>query len=517
MNYREINNRFQFTRENNFYFELIKIDYRNFQQFYVLFNRFRQKLRNDECIDDDYWNLFIQVINQYRYKCSLLPISFNSETSVSRDDDNDMIESIKNVAERYPDYDVIIKEIVILWNYLRSKNENPYAEKIVEICKRFKSEKVTLIYKDYKMETQDREFLLNICSNLSFKNLRQYKIQNEINDVTIFLGSRSWYENDLFTMPISKKIIFIGYNGIYRSKKEIPVFRSLLWNIQNEKNNNPITVLDTETNISLDENIRDQPDRIHDEIAMKILTKKLNIDHHYAEKTTCRKVNFKSNHICFLRNDEHDHTQQLLIIDGDDKKIKSTNIDKISVGDFVLLRMEGMGNEIVDEANKFLGKKYEELRGIQFEWKKLLKDHIKSFGINRLVNSLIKEGVNAYASKVNFWAYNERNIKTKNPDDFRKLLRILGKEDQFDYWFLCLKQIDNAHRKVQPKIRKILLNVIVKSELSKLYSEGFQEFSLPHTASKLGIFEVERIANEDSELPTAIMDQPIPVNMHNLI
>ena len=49
-----------------------------------------------------------------------------------------------------------------------------------------------------------------------------------------------------------------------------------------------------------------------------------------------------------------------------------------------------MGNEIVDEANKFLGKKYVELRGIQFEWKKLLKDHIKSFGINRLVNSLIK-------------------------------------------------------------------------------------------------------------------------------
>ena len=82
---------------------------------------------------------------------------------------------------------------------------------------------------------------------------------------------------------------------------------------------------------------------------------------------------------------------------------------------------------------------------------------------------------------------------------------------------MCLKQIDHAHRKVQPKIRKILLNVIVESELSKLYSEGFQEFSLPHTASKLGIFEVERIANEDSELPTAIMDQPIPVNMHNLI
>lgn len=509
MKVQALENKFSFIRENNFYFELINIENKDFQRLYSLFNKFRAKARNDECIDDEYWNYFYKIINLYRYRSALLPVPFNSKSEISEEQDNHMIKSISNISEYYPNYKSLVNEIIILWNYLRSSESNPYAEEISKICMNNRNTSVYLIYKDYSLSDNEKNLLQNKCKNLKFKNLKKYKIQDKINEISIFLGSRSWYDNDIFTMPLSKKIIFIGYNGIYRSKKDIPIFRSLLWDISKTTKENSIEVLDTEINLQYEESIDDRPDRLEDEVTIKILTKKLGIDENNSEKSTCKKVNFRSEHICFLRNDEHDHSQQLLLIDGDKKQIKSSEIDKISTGDFVLLRMKGLGNEIVDEANKLLGEKYIELRSIQTQWKEDLKKHIETFGVNRLVNSLIEEGVNAYNSKVYFWAYNKRNIKTKYPNDFRKLMKVIGKEDMFDYWFDGLKQLDNAHRKVQPIIRKRLLKVIVAADLSDLYSYGFQEFTLPHTTSKLGIFEVSRISNENIVLPIAIMDQPI--------
>ena len=117
MRYTEINNRFSFIRDNQFYFELLTIKHDHFYRFYKLFNKFLFMARKDECIEDDYWNFFIKVINDYRYKCALLPASFNNSTSVSPEDSNKMLNSINSVSDVYPDFKKIINEIIISWNF----------------------------------------------------------------------------------------------------------------------------------------------------------------------------------------------------------------------------------------------------------------------------------------------------------------------------------------------------------------------------------------------------------------
>lgn len=512
MKHAEINNRFSFIRDNQFYFELVTIKHEHFYRFYKLFNKFLFMTRKEECIEDDYWNFFIKVINDYRYKCALLPTSFNNSTSVSPEDSNKMLNSINSVSERYPDFKNIINEIIISWNYLRSLNENPYANEIIKLCKKFNNQEVSLVLKNYEIDDNEKNSLTNFCSNLTFKNLRDYKKQNNIDDISIFLGSRAWYDNDIFTMPVSRKIFFIGYEGIYRPKKDIPVFSSLLWSPYDSQNKNSIEVLDQEHESSIVEVEEDRPERIHDDVSVRIYLS--DGTHSYAEKSDCRKVTFKSGHVCFLRNDEHDHSQQLLLIDNDAKQIKSEKVENISTGDFVLLRMEGLGDEIINEANKDLGTEYVELRNIQKKWKLTLRNHIEKHGSERLINTLKNEGINAYTSKLRYWAYDERNIKTKNPNDFYTLMSILGiSKTEYDKWFVSLKKIDRAHRKVQPRIRKKILGVIEEADLSNLFEMGFQEFSLPHTSSKLGIFEVTRISSENIQMPVSIMDKPLSGNM----
>ena len=66
---------------------------------------------------------------------------------------------------------------------------------------------------------------------------------------------------------------------------------------------------------------------------------------------------------------------------------------------------------------------------------------------------------------------------------------------------------------MQTRIRKKILGVIEEADLSNLFEMGFQEFSLPHTSSKLGIFEVTRISSENIQMPVSIMDKPLSGNM----
>ena len=163
----------------------------------------------------------------------------------------------------------------------------------------------------------------------------------------------------------------------------------------------------------------------------------------------------------------------------------------IEPGMFVLLRTDEGGDYVIPLANKLLGIKAKQLRGMQMEWKLMLKNKVAKRGLAQVVLELQERGSGtANAQNVRNWM-SYRGIKTRNQTDFKAIMVYLGMRKQSAGFWNAMVEIANAHRKAGFEMSRLLREEVERSDLTELRRMGVMHFELAeHEGGNMTAFRV---------------------------
>lgn len=309
------------------------------------------------------------------------------------------------------------------------------------------------------------------------------------------LGSPDWYPESVFSAPRYSEIHVICYQWKYRNWTP-----NKLFGVELEQDSS-LLVRQLET-----------LNRWSGAITRFALS---DSSHDYHDEVKGRLYVLEGDQGVLLEDDE---SAKVYVVEPENGELTGSgpSVDRISAntlepGMFVLLRVAGTSDYVVDVADELMGKDSEMRRAKQEHWKGLLRSKIREHGTDSLVRTLRDAGCSK-ANKINLqnWA-NARNIKTSIYNDFSAIMRILGLSERTnDYWENAEK-IDSAHRSAGFQIKNRLLERVKSADLSMLNDLGYMEFELPiagKASGKLGAFRILSISSEIHDVPYNKIAQP---------
>ena len=178
-------------------------------------------------------------------------------------------------------------------------------------------------------------------------------------------------------------------------------------------------------------------------------------------------------------------------------------LNDLRAGTYVILRTGGGGDYIVAEADlHFLGERASEVRAAQQRWKSLLREKVTKTSLIEVSLQLIEMG-SSTADEMNVRNYmSPRSIRTRSPEDFRAIMRVVGLGDDWERYWDMMGEIDNAHRHAGHRIRKQLLKRLVELDLNELERIGYMEMTLPGVdAGSLSVFRVVDVSPDTELVP----------------
>jgi hypothetical protein len=180
-------------------------------------------------------------------------------------------------------------------------------------------------------------------------------------------------------------------------------------------------------------------------------------------------------------------------LDADEstERIERIAVKDVRPGTFLLLRSSGGGDYIVMEADRFLKGRASQVRKAQQRWKALLRQEVETDGLLGVSLRLLDLGSTS-AEELNVRNYlSPRSIRTRNPEDFRAIMRLIGLGQEWEQYWDMMGEIDHAHRLAGQAIRRQLLRELEKLDLTQLERVGRMDITLPEVdAGGLTAFRV---------------------------
>jgi hypothetical protein len=196
----------------------------------------------------------------------------------------------------------------------------------------------------------------------------------------------------------------------------------------------------------------------------------------------------------------------------DEDRIRQEDTVDVDVGDYVLLRTEGAGDDIAEMADRLLGDDAERLRTSQQEWKARLRETIRRDGAHAVVRRLrVLGGRLASESNVRRWMW-RGSLRTQNQEDFFAIMRLVGLGQEASRIWDEMGILVRAHRRAGQRIRRLLLLQARRTDLSPLLSEGRMDFEVPELeGGTLTAFRVEEKSPETYDVSELRLNRPFPV------
>jgi len=189
-------------------------------------------------------------------------------------------------------------------------------------------------------------------------------------------------------------------------------------------------------------------------------------------------------------------------LDADESTDRIARIptNDVRAGTFLLLRTSGGGDYIVTEADRYLREQAPKVREAQRNWKALLRQEVQKEGFLVVSLRLIELGSSS-ADETNVRNYlSPRSIRTRAPEDFKAIMRLVGFGDEWARYWDMMGEIDRAHRRAGKHLRHQLLRRLEELDLTELERVGRMEITLPQVdAGSLTAFRVLDIST-DSQL-----------------
>ena len=170
--------------------------------------------------------------------------------------------------------------------------------------------------------------------------------------------------------------------------------------------------------------------------------------------------------------------------------VQRLETSRVEPGNIIVLRRDyGGGDFIEDVANRLLGKQAGQLRAVQAEWTRALRNKVGEHSVAGVERDLERSGVRA--RNVRYWM-SSHSIRTASIDDFRIVMGYVGLGERADEIWGKMGYLDSAHRKAGQRIRRMLLRQVREADPAKIIREGLMDFELGDDyADVLTAFRVE--------------------------
>jgi hypothetical protein len=204
-----------------------------------------------------------------------------------------------------------------------------------------------------------------------------------------------------------------------------------------------------------------------------------------------------------------------VIQSGGSTRLHRIPVDDLEAGMYILVRTGGGGNLVAEIADTILKDRAKDVRLLQDKWKSRLTEQVKSRGEYPVLLDLEGMGCKRATS------YNLRNwmgsksIRPQFDDDFLSVLILceLGDEDEL---IANANLIDRVHRIAGFKIRRMLLTMAAKADLTRLVREGVMEFQLPGArGGSFTAYRIDDIAPKARSVPVGQIGQSYNVELAN--
>jgi hypothetical protein len=302
--------------------------------------------------------------------------------------------------------------------------------------------------------------------------LREGRIYSQL----IVIGPSRWYPDYVFSSPRAPKILIVKFSWIKDHWKQEPIFSEPIKQKATKKQKIEFEDRSEDSALSPEDLL---PPTFDIEGIARTAAGELNTSGDQDYGVNARVYLFEGGWGVFLEADE---TASVLVIDlGNERGIpvRRIKIGQLEPGMFILLRTAGGGDYIIPVADQIMGDNAAIAREFQKEWKTKLQKKVTRLGYGPVVSQLKNLG-SGCASQINVHHWmSMRSIKTGDKVDFVAIMRLIGLENDIDYYWDMMRLIDNAHLRAGQLIRRMLLEQVRASDLSILKRTGRMDFTLP--------------------------------------
>ena len=493
------------------------VKHHEFGSFCLLWKKFKRQL--NEAAEDDYWKTFLRPLRQYQFELCAAPLPFNHST-VCQPETLDVLEKHLSRCERiYPNFTITARTLLAYVTILSQSYENPLLNFIAEIYSTCWGENVALLVRESKLIPAVEKIL---ATNSRLRGV-ELIVPSQLRGGTcyerlIVIGPTSWFPDYVFSAARAKEIEILHYSWIRDKWQPEPVFlcsdnvqtlsqRTVRFAMQEKVNSNENAR--AENYLEPEELL--PPPISWSQIVKDFARSSLNsLDQEDEDIESCLFL-LEGRAAVFL-----DAKAKQIVIDlGEDNqsRVKKISVTDIEPGMFILLRTSGGGDYIVFLANHILGEKAQCTRALQREWKTLLRQKVKSIGIQTVIKCLLKFGsLRANELNVRNWM-SERLIKPDDKRDFDAILNFVGLGDRLNQFYEATSLIDSTHRSAGKHIRKLLLQRVCQSDLHQLERLGKMNFELSEVdGGSITAFRVIDINQEHIIVPASKIAHPFPVD-----
>lgn len=449
-----------------------------------------------ESAQDPYWIPLIRRFKKWRFEIAAAPIPFHEIVLLK---DVEVLEDqYKRCALLYPSLAAGTLECVAAARELAGCRENPLLLAVRESLGRRAWGDSLVCIAESRLIPAVEKALANFQETIStgVVNASQLR-QDSTSDLLMVVGCSQWFPAFVFEAPRAKHLLSVNYAWLAsrdnRSAKFNPnglLFpsRAILGDADAAVDGNEPNAADSFTPIALQEasafaaREADSAD-MHDEVGQAL------------------PVLLEDDSVAFLDGEEGATAIVIDLSEIGKKRVRRVPTSELEIGTFLLVRDGGGGDYILPIANRLLGKKVEDSRSKQQEWKALLAEIARNEGLTSVSRRLGNLGAHrARPGNVRRWIW-ARSIKPNDESDFVAIMRLVGRESSAtDYWrTMCL--IDRAHMRAGQIIRKLLLEEVHRADLKSLEQLGRMVFALPHAAGgNLVACRIKQVAKSPVEI-----------------
>lgn len=457
-----------------------------FMRYYHQVKELRRRLK-DSALTDEYTRTLLDRLWGVSYHLSGLPLPFGFPGVCPVDLSVDLRRLLVRVSFPSADDCDLAADAIKLLEDLTMLGSNPISN---ELSKRAGSGEVAILIAKTKYLSDVKEYFSGRYPEV--RVLTQYSLRKTRPFERLFLlGSPSWYPDHVFTAPRCSQIHVICYDWHYQSKKPRPLFELSPQPEAPASSGKQSWATPTWTGgwrEAVSRFAQTDGEERYEDVSAKLFL-------------------LEGENAVLLEDAE---TAKVYVVDPDGSELEAeeTTVDRVRVYDidpgmFVLLRVGGGGDYIVEVADELMGAESTRRREKQIEWKGRLRNLIWRDGMDSVVNALLEAGCSkANYTNVRNWA-GQRNIRTNSKDDFAAIMSVLGLDDRTDEYWDNARQIRRAHNRAGNEIKRRLLERVADADVSSLDESGYMEFELPiegRETGKLAAFRILSISSETFEV-----------------
>lgn len=447
--------------------------------------RLQNLIRNlGEEIELDDWQKLTRRLKRWRFEQLAAPLGFGNEATMSAADSEKLRENLRRLRMISPLFAADAQELIQRLQKLIESNDNPLLEKLIEL--RTGDSVLPLVILETRLIKPTEQIIE--AANLD----RQVEVINEFQlrgskcyEQIVCFGASRWYNSFIFYAPRARTIHLLRFDWLRDGASPTTArFIKPLENLgESERRQTAFRKFSETTQIGGEalESTQVTPTVNLAEIAQKYANRTTESQSNESETTLARLFRIEGRRAVFL-----EETARVLVIDLENEKtVRKIAVSEVSNGMFVLLR-DGRGGDLVTlTANKIMDKQGTNLRQFQADWKRILREYVRRYGSQRIVEQLKKLGA-VHASEVNLrnWM-SPNNIETRDPLDFNAIMKLCGYESALAECRTAAKRIRRAHQKAGTKIRRLLLEQVAAIDLNELEKLGEMHFQITKSGGNL--------------------------------